>query len=234
MSKPRLVVLLSGSGSNLQAFIDAQQNQSLDADLVAVISNKEQAYGLVRAQEAGIATAAINHKDFASRELFDQALAAKIQTYQPDLIILAGFMRILTPEFVAQFKGRLLNIHPSLLPKYPGLHTHQRAIDAGDNQAGASVHFVTEELDGGPVILQAKVDVSACDNADELAARVLIQEHKIYPIVAQWFLSQRLKLEAEAVIFDGKALDQALIFEPSLCWAKIWPATPYVRLSLPP
>lgn len=216
MSKQRIVVLLSGSGSNLQAFIDAEQNQQLGGELVAVISNKPEAYGLVRAQEAGIATAAISHKDFASRELFDQALAAKIQTYQPDLVILAGFMRILTPEFVVQFKGRLLNIHPSLLPKYPGLHTHQRAIDAGDAQAGASVHFVTEELDGGPVVLQAQVPIEPSDSADELAARVLIEEHKIYPLVAQWFCQQRLKLDAERVVFDNDVLQQPLIFDASL------------------
>ncbi len=199
----RLVVLISGSGSNLQAFIDAVAGGSLPAEIAAVVSNKADAYGLERARKADIATEVIDHKQFDSRERFDAALVDTIEPYQPDLIILAGFMRILTPVFVSQYRGRLLNIHPSLLPKYPGLHTHQRALDAGDTEHGVTVHFVTEELDGGPAIIQTRVPVLPNDDADVLAARVLEQEHKIYPLVALWFAEGRLTLEDNGVVLDS-------------------------------
>lgn len=203
---PRLVVLISGSGSNLQAFIDAIADGSLRADLQAVISNRADAGGLLRAQCAGITTHVLDHRDFASREAFDAALAQQVDEYQPDLVILAGFMRILTSTFVARFQGRLLNIHPSLLPKYPGLHTHQRAIDAGDRFAGATVHFVTDELDGGPPVLQARVPVHPGDDAASLAARVLEQEHRIYPLAARWFCEKRLRLDSGKAVLDDRPL----------------------------
>ena len=167
----RIVVLISGSGTNLQAIIDACKTQDYPGQVVGVIANKENAYGLTRAKDADIDTSVLSHKAFDSREAYDQELVKVIDSYKPDLVVLAGFMRILTPAFVQHYKGKLLNIHPSLLPKYQGLNTHQRAIDAGDKEHGVSVHFVTEELDGGPVILQAKVPVFDNDNADELAAR---------------------------------------------------------------
>ena len=183
--RSRLVVLISGGGSNLQAFIDASADPAYPCEVVAVISNRAGVFGLERAARAGIPAEVLDHTAFASRDAFDAALADRIDAYAPDLVILAGFMRILTPGFVTRYAGRLLNIHPSLLPKYPGLHTHQRAIDAGDAEAGATVHLVTEELDGGPVILQARVPVLPGDTADTLAARVLVEEHRIYPEAAR-------------------------------------------------
>ncbi|GLX80100.1 phosphoribosylglycinamide formyltransferase [Thalassotalea insulae] len=202
----RIVVLISGSGSNLQAIIDACKAPDYPGEVVAVISNKADAYGLTRADNAQIANQVISHKDFVSRESYDQALIEQIDVYQPDLVILAGFMRILTPEFVQHFSGKLLNIHPSLLPKYQGLNTHQRAIDAGDSEHGVSVHFVTEELDGGPVILQAKVPIFAEDDAEILASRIHQQEHRIYPLVVKWFCSDRLMMQDEKAVLDGKTL----------------------------
>jgi phosphoribosylglycinamide formyltransferase-1 len=183
--RSRLVVLISGGGSNLQAFIDAAVDPAYPCEVVAVISNRAGVFGLERAARAGIPAEVLDHTAFASRDAFDTALAGRIDAHAPDIVILAGFMRILTPSFVARYDGRLLNIHPSLLPKYPGLHTHQRAIDAGDAEAGATVHLVTEELDGGPVILQARVPVLPGDTADTLAARVLVEEHRIYPEAAR-------------------------------------------------
>ena len=173
---------------------------------MGVISNKADAYGLTRAQQADIPALALSHKAFDSRESYDQALIEKIDAFSPDLIVLAGFMRILTPDFVQHFQGKLLNIHPSLLPKYQGLNTHQRAIDAGDSEHGVSVHFVTEELDGGPVILQAKVPVFEQDTAEELAARVHEQEHRIYPLVVKWFGQNRLNMTNEQAVLDGQVL----------------------------
>ncbi len=203
-----LVILVSGSGSNLQSFINACQEGALDATISAVVCNRPGAYGLERAQQAGIATELLDHKAFDSREAFDRALMARIDQYRPDLVILAGFMRILTPAFVRHFHGRLLNIHPSLLPNYPGLHTHQRALDAGDTQAGATVHFVTEELDGGPPIVQAKVPIRPDDTAESLAARVLQQEHIIYPLAARWFVEGRLALDHNRAILDDQILPE--------------------------
>jgi phosphoribosylglycinamide formyltransferase 1 len=207
MTEPcRLVILISGSGSNLQAFIDRIVSGELDARIACVISNRPAAGGLQRAQAAGIATEVIDHTGFASREAFDEALRERVESHRPDLVILAGFMRILTPIFLRPFIGRLLNIHPSLLPKYPGLHTHQRAIEAGDVEAGATVHFVTEELDGGPAIVQASVPVQAGDTPQVLATRVLGVEHRIYPLAAQWFARQRLRLHANRALLDDMPL----------------------------
>ena len=198
--------MISGSGSNLQAFIDASQNELLGARLAVVLSNRADAYGLQRAAQAGIATAIVDHHQYEKREDFDRALLEALAPYEVKLVILAGFMRILTPVFISAYRGRLLNIHPSLLPKYPGLNTHQRALDAGDKQAGATVHFVTEELDGGPPILQARVPVKSGDDADSLAARVLEQEHLIFPAAAQWFAQGRVQLKGESALLDGVAL----------------------------
>ena len=207
--KRRIVVLISGSGSNLQAIIDACKLPEFPGEVVGVISNKSEAFGLNRARNAGIAQEYLSHKDFNSRKEYDQALVKRIDTYEPDLIVLAGFMRILTPDFVQHYLGKLLNIHPSLLPKYQGLNTHQRAIDAGDDTHGVSVHFVTEELDGGPVILQAKVPIFENDSAAELASRIHQQEHRIYPLVVKWFCSDRVIMENENAILDGKVLPQS-------------------------
>ncbi|MET0378066.1 MAG: phosphoribosylglycinamide formyltransferase [Spongiibacteraceae bacterium] len=202
----RIVILISGSGSNLQAFIDAIANGDLPAEIAGVVSNRADAFGLERARQAHIPTTVLDHKLFASREDFDAALQTLIDSYQPDLLILAGFMRILTAGFVRHFHGRLLNIHPSLLPKYPGLHTHQRALDAGDSEAGATVHFVTEELDGGPAIVQVRAPIIAGDTATTLAQRILQHEHAIYPLAAQWFAEGRLVLRGNRAELDGKLL----------------------------
>ncbi len=204
--RSRIVVLISGGGTNLQAIIDACKQENYGGEVVAVVSNKADAYGLTRAQDADIATAVLSHKDFDSREDYDSALITEINNYQPDLVVLAGFMRILTPKFVQTYQGRLINIHPSLLPKYQGLHTHQRAIDAGDSEHGVSVHFVTEELDGGPVVLQAKVPVFPEDTAEDLAQRVHQQEHRIYPLVVNWCCSKRVTMTGENAMFDGVIL----------------------------
>ncbi|MCY4044531.1 MAG: phosphoribosylglycinamide formyltransferase [Cellvibrionales bacterium] len=204
--KKKLVILISGSGSNLQSFIDQCASGDLDAEIVCVISNKANAYGLERAQAAGIPTVTLSHNDFASREAYDSALAKQIEPYQPDLIVLAGFMRILTPAFVQQYLGRLINIHPSLLPKYPGLNTHQRAIDAGEKEAGATVHFVTEELDGGPIIAQASVPILEGDTAQTLAKRILVEEHKVFPLAVNWFLEGKLRFIEGKAIFNGEPL----------------------------
>jgi phosphoribosylglycinamide formyltransferase-1 len=204
--KPSLAILISGRGSNMQAFIDACASGELDASIVLVISNNPDAAGLERAASAGISTCCINHRDFTSREAFDAALVDRLQQQRVDLVILAGFMRILTPVFIEPFAGRLLNIHPSLLPKYPGLNTHQRALDAGDTEAGVTVHFVTPELDGGPPILQATVPIQPEDTADTLAARVIVEEHVIYPMAARWYLEGRLRLTEEGACLDGAVL----------------------------
>lgn len=202
----KIVVLVSGQGSNLQALIDACQQGRIAATIVAVISNNAQAYGLQRAEEAGIAAQALDAKAFADREAFDTALAQAIDQYQPDLVVLAGYMRILSNAFVQHYAGRLLNIHPSLLPKYPGLHTHRQAIDNSDAEHGTSVHFVTEQLDGGPVILQAKVPIFPGDEEDEVIERVQSQEHTIYPLVVSWFIEGRLSMRDNAAWLDGERL----------------------------
>jgi phosphoribosylglycinamide formyltransferase-1 len=201
----RVVVLISGSGSNLQALIDSLGEDN-PATISAVISNRADAYGLVRAQQAGIPTGLLEHRNFADREAFDAALIELIDEAGADLVVLAGFMRILSAGFVRHYQGRLLNIHPSLLPRYRGLNTHQRALDAGDREHGCSVHFVTEELDGGPLILQAVVPVEATDDAGSLAQRVHHQEHRIYPLAVRWFAEGRLHLSADGVMLNGERL----------------------------
>lgn len=201
-----VVVLISGSGSNLQALIDSIAHDGNPARIAAVISNRADAYGLTRAQNAGIATAVLDHKQFDGREAFDSALIEAIDAFDPQLVVLAGFMRILTPGFVNHYSGRLLNIHPSLLPKYKGLHTHQRALEAGDSEHGCSVHFVTEELDGGPLVVQAVVPVLADDSAESLAQRVHGQEHLIYPLAVRWFAEGRLRLADQGAMLDNQVL----------------------------
>jgi phosphoribosylglycinamide formyltransferase-1 len=202
----RIVVLISGSGSNLQSLIDGQQQGTLAIDIVAVVSNKADVLGLQRAEKAGIPHHVIDHRDYVDRESFDQQLAITINRYQPELVVLAGFMRILTADFVRAYQGRMLNIHPSLLPKYQGLHTHQRALDAGDDCHGVSVHFVTEELDGGPNIIQAIVPIIQGDDADSLTKRVQQQEHIIYPMAVAWFAEKRLQLRGNHVQLDNETL----------------------------
>ncbi|MGQ7958896.1 phosphoribosylglycinamide formyltransferase [Pseudomonas sp. SP16.1] len=201
-----VVVLISGSGSNLQALIDSAADDGNPARIAAVISNRADAYGLQRAQNAGIATVVLDHKQFDSREAFDAALIQAIDAHRPDLVVLAGFMRILTGDFVRHYQGRLLNIHPSLLPRYKGLHTHQRALEAGDAEHGCSVHFVTEELDGGPLVVQAVLPVAAGDTIETLAQRVHAEEHRIYPLAVRWFAEGRLRLGAQGAMLDGQPL----------------------------
>ena len=210
-----LVVLISGSGSNLQALIDASQ-RDLPVEIRAVISNRADAYGLERARKAGIPTEVLSHKGYPDRDSYDAALQRLIDGYEPRLVVLAGFMRILTPGLVRHYEGRMFNIHPSLLPAYRGLHTHQRVLDAGDRTHGASVHFVTEELDSGPVIIQARVPVLVDDTAEVLAARVLEKEHRIYPQAVRWFAEGRLRLNGGRVFLDGRALEQPAIWSPDL------------------
>ena len=201
-----IVVVISGNGSNLQAIIDQCAAGKIDGQVVAVISNNADAYGLVRAEQADISTVVLDHKAYSDRDEYDHVLAATIDIFQADLVVLAGFMRILSTGFVEHFAGRLLNIHPSLLPKYKGLHTHQRAIDANDEEHGCSVHFVTAELDGGPVILQARVPVFDEDTADTLAERVQEQERQIYPLVCNWFCTGRLKMENDHAYLDNQLI----------------------------
>ena len=201
-----VVVLLSGTGSNLQALIDSDDVKASPATIRAVISNRADAYGLQRAKDAGIDTCVLDHKAFEGREAFDAALIEVIDEFKPKLVVLAGFMRILSAEFVRHYQGRLLNIHPSLLPKYKGLHTHQRALEAGDREHGCSVHFVTEELDGGPLVVQAVVPVESDDSAQSLAQRVHTQEHRIYPLAVRWFAEGRLILGDQGALLDGQLL----------------------------
>ncbi|MBQ4829960.1 phosphoribosylglycinamide formyltransferase [Alteromonas sp. CI.11.F.A3] len=211
MSTPstKLCVLISGNGSNLQAIIDNISAEKLDAEICGVISNRPNAYGLTRAQEAGITAISLDHMQHDSRESYDKALQAEIESLNPDYIVLAGFMRILTPEFVNTFSGKLVNIHPSLLPKYKGLNTHQQAIDNGDEEHGVSVHFVTPELDGGPVIIQSRVPVFEDDTAVDLADRVQEQERRIYPLVLSWFSAGRLKMVNNKAILDEQELPES-------------------------
>lgn len=201
-----VVVLLSGTGSNLQALIDDAQNADNPVRIRAVISNRADAYGLQRARDAGIDTRTLDHKVFEGREAFDAALIELIDAFQPKLVVLAGFMRILSADFVRHYQGRLLNIHPSLLPKYKGLHTHQRALEAGDTDHGCSVHFVTEELDGGPLVVQAVIPVELHDSPQSLAQRVHAREHQIYPMAVRWFAEGRLSLGEQGALLDGQLL----------------------------
>jgi phosphoribosylglycinamide formyltransferase-1 len=209
-----VVILISGAGTNLQAILDAVAGGALPVDIRAVISNLPDAPGLERARDAGVTTEVVDHKQYADRHGFDQALQAHIDRYRPGLVVLAGFMRILTPEFVRHYRGRLLNIHPSLLPHFRGLNTHARVLDAGAATHGASVHFVTDELDGGPVILQAELPVLPEDTPQTLAARVLEQEHRIYPLVIGWFAQGRLRLSDDGVMLDDARLQNPCRFDP--------------------
>lgn len=211
VNAPRILVLASGSGTNLQALIDASRQRDYPGDIVAVGSNRPNAFALERAAQANIPTFVVNHTDYGSREEFDGALMAEIRRYNPDLVVLAGFMRILTDDFVRALRGTMLNIHPSLLPEYTGLNTHQRALEAGDTVHGVSVHFVTEELDGGPVIAQAEVPVLPNDTAQSLAERVQEKEHLLYPIVIRWFCEGRIQLRESHVLFDGTPLSDPMV-----------------------
>ena len=199
-----VVVLISGNGNNLQALIDASSDSGYT--ISHVISNNPDAFGLERAERCGISSTVLDHRDFGTRSEFDSALKQAIDDQSPGLVALAGFMRILGPEIVKNFSGRMLNIHPSLLPKYPGINTHQRVLDAGDHEHGATVHFVTEELDGGPLVAQGRIPVSANETAQELAARVLIREQQLYPTVVSWFASGRLCLQQDQIVMDGAKL----------------------------
>jgi len=206
-----VVVLVSGRGSNLRA-IDARiAAGELPARILAVLSDREDAAALAWAAERGLATGAVPQRQYADRAAFDAALGNVIAGYAPALVVLAGFMRILSSPLVERFAGRMLNIHPSLLPKYPGLHTHRRVLEAGDAEHGASVHFVTTELDGGPVVLQARVPVLPGDDEAMLAQRVLVQEHRIYPLAIRWFAEGRLCVDGGVVRFDGRPLAAPLL-----------------------
>ena len=202
----RIVVLLSGRGSNFQSLLNASLTGELAGNIDLVISNRPRAGGLAIADSAGIDTVLLDHQTYATRDAFDADLAGVIDSVSPDLIVLDGFMRILTQGFVSQFAGRLLNIHPSLLPLYPGLNTHQRALDNGDTHAGATVHYVTGELDGGPSVIQAKVPIESDDTTDRLAARILRVEHQIYPQAVNWHLTGRLTLQNGVLYKDSLPL----------------------------
>lgn len=201
-----IVVLISGAGSNLQALIDAIANHKVAGKITAVISNKAGVLGLKRAEKAGISAHVLSHREFSEREAYDAALLELIEYYQPKLVVLAGFMRILSANFVEHFQGRLLNVHPSLLPKYKGLNTHQRAIDAGDQVHGVSVHFVTPALDGGPVIAQSCCEILVDDNAEALARRIQDLEHVLYPQVIDWFMKNLLQWKSGEVWLHGERL----------------------------
>jgi phosphoribosylglycinamide formyltransferase-1 len=207
----RVVVLVSGRGSNLQAIAARADAGELPVRIEAVVSDRADAGALEWARAQGIATSVLSPREFPDREAYGRALGDLVESYAPQLVVLAGFMRILSDEFVLRFSGRMLNIHPSLLPRYPGLHTHRRALEAGDREHGASVHFVTPELDGGPVVLQARVPVLPGDDEDSLAARVLREEHVIYPRCVGWFAAGRLAFRDGAAWLDGKRLDAPVV-----------------------
>ena len=216
LRKTRCVVLISGRGTNLSAILKATADADYPAEIVAVISNKPEATGLLLAQRAGVATEVVPSQGVTDRDVYDQALLAAIDRHQPDLVILAGFMRILTPGFVAHYAGRMINIHPSLLPSFTGMHTHQRALDAGVHVHGCTVHFVTAELDHGPMIAQAVVPVYADDDAPKLAARVLKEEHRIYPAAVRWFAEGRLKVVGQRVLLTNECATPDALIAPSL------------------
>jgi phosphoribosylglycinamide formyltransferase-1 len=210
-----VVILISGRGSNLQAILDETRAGQLPVEIRAVISNNPQAAGLQRAAAAGVPTAVVNHRDYTERADFDRALVAAIDRHQPQLVVLAGFMRILGEEFIRHYAGRLINIHPSLLPAFRGLDTHARALSAGAREHGASVHFVTNDLDGGPVIVQAAVPVQRDDTPQSLAARVLEQEHRIFPLAIRWFAERRLTIRNGQVLLDGALRPEQGLKEPA-------------------
>ena len=206
----RIVILISGRGSNMEAIVHKAAEQQWPAEVVSVLANRPDAKGLDFARARGIATAVVDHKAHASRDAFDAALAAAIDDFAPDLVVLAGFMRILGADFVRRYEGRLLNIHPSLLPAFPGLHTHRRALQAGCKLVGATVHFVTPELDHGPIVMQSAVPVLAGDDEDALAARVLATEHVIYPLAVRWFVEDKLRLR-DGVVAQVDGASQVLM-----------------------
>ncbi|MFK4753875.1 phosphoribosylglycinamide formyltransferase [Oceanobacter antarcticus] len=206
LDQPRIVILISGTGSNMMAIADAVQSGDIDAMVAGVVSNRPDAAGMQHARDREIPAILVDHQQFSSREEFDANLMRAIDDLAPDLIVLAGFMRILTSDFVRHYRGRMINIHPSLLPLYQGLNTHQRAIDAGDSEHGVSVHFVTEELDGGPVIAQAVVTIDTGETAASLQHKVQIQEHILYPIIVKWCTQGRLAMTDQGVTLDSKLL----------------------------
>lgn len=206
MKAMNIVVLISGYGGNLQAIIDAREAEKWQGHITAVISDQESAYGLVRAQEHGIPAYALVAEKGEPREAYDERLLILLKDLSPDLVVLAGFMRILSPRLVDYYAGRMLNIHPALLPKYRGLHTHERALENGDTEHGATVHFVTNDLDAGPIIAQSKVQVKPNDDAEILGDRVTRKEHKLYPQVIAWFTAGRLKMEDSKVILNDIVL----------------------------
>ena len=207
----KTAILISGSGTNLQAFIDAVNSGNLDLDLTVVFSNNPEAFGLQRAEQAGIPTSCIQHSDFPDRESFDLAVIAALDRFEPDLLILAGFMRILSKSFVAHYAGKILNIHPALLPLYPGLNTHQRVLDAGDKWHGSTVHFVTDELDAGPRILQGRLAIIPGETAEELATRVQTIEHQIYPQAAAWVGSGKFQFKEGQSWVDGQRTEEPVV-----------------------
>lgn len=206
-----IAILISGSGSNLQAIIDHVQQGHINASVACVISDNLDAYGLTRAKQADIPTHVIEHAQYASRDEFEKELSKTLKVYNIGLIVLAGFMRVLSDSFVDEYQYRILNIHPSLLPKFPGLHTHQRALEAGETEHGCSVHFVTADLDQGPLIIQAKVLVNNSDDPDSLAKRVLEKEHIIYPLTVKWFSQNKLSCADGDVYFENKPLDAPIL-----------------------
>lgn len=208
-----VVALISGRGSNLRVIAEEARSGRLPVEIRAVVSDREDSLGIEWARRAGLHCDCLAPTHYASRQEYDQALGSVVAGHDPQLVILAGFMRILGPEVVDQFAGRMLNIHPSLLPKYRGLHTHRRVLEAGDREHGASVHFVTRELDGGPVVLQARVPVRDGDDEASLAARVLEQEHRIYPRTIGWFASGRLRYHAGRAWLDGQPLESPLVVD---------------------
>ena len=211
-----IVILISGRGSNMEALIAARDAGQLPVNIAAVISNRPDAKGLETAARAGITAHFIDHKTFAGREAFDAALAECIDQFNPDLVVLAGFMRILSEGFVRHYAGRLMNIHPSLLPSFPGLHTHQRALEEGVRIHGCTVHFVTPTLDHGPVIIQAAIPVLDGDTEESLAARILVQEHKVYPQAIRWFAEDKLTLENGRVRLSADLADTAVLISPEV------------------
>lgn len=206
LNPARVVVLISGGGTNLQTIIDQQESGLLPIKICAIISNRDDVKGIQRAQAHDIPVVVLEHEQFPSRESFDARLRDIIDSQNPDIVVLAGFMRILTPDFTRHYEGRMINIHPSLLPKYQGLHTHRRVLEAGDDQHGATVHFVTAQLDGGPAIIQSCVNIEKDDNEASLKAKVLVQEHKVFPLAIKWLAEKRVVMEQEKSFMDGKPL----------------------------
>jgi len=213
VAQKSIVILISGSGTNLQAIIDAVAAGQINASISAVISNRADAKGLDRARQRHINAVIIDQNEYDDRASYDMALISEIDKYKPDLIVLAGFMRILSEEFISHFNNIILNIHPSLLPEFKGLHTHRRALEASKKTHGASVHFVSNELDSGPVVIQAEVPVLANDTEDALAERVLHQEHVIYPMAIAWYIDGRLEVNGNTVLLDGKVLHRPVLWQ---------------------